>query len=107
MAMTVRDVLDNYLNLLKIDEKDEKKVENKTAIKLNEFFGNRIEDINVENCKKYLLQARMEIDLLLRACKTMNVELLSDTIAIGSDLMAVEKAIKAIGQSLEETESKK
>ena len=44
----------------------------------------------------------MEIDLLLRACKTMNVELLSDTIASGSDLVAVEKAIKAIDQAFEE-----
>ena len=102
MTISVRDVLNNYLNLLKIDEQNEKKVENKTAIKLNEFFGDRIEDINVENCKKYLFQARIEIDILLRACKTMNVELLSDTIASSSDLMAVESAIKAIGQALEE-----
>lgn len=102
MTISVRDVLNNYLNLLKVDGKNEKKVENKSAKKLNEFFGNRIEDINVENCKKYLLQTRIEIDLLLRACKTMNVELLSDTIASSSDLMAVESAIQAIGQALEE-----
>ena len=102
MAISVSDVLNNYLTLLKIDVNDEEKVENKAARRLSEFFGNRIENINVENCKKYLLQNTMEIDLLLRACKTMNVELLSDTIASGSDLMAVEKAIKAIDQAFEE-----
>ena len=102
MAISVRDVLENYLNLLKIDEKDEEKTESRIARKLNVFFGNEVENITAENCKRYLTQARMEIDLLLRACKTINVELLSDTIASGSDLMAVEKAIKAIDQALEE-----
>jgi uncharacterized membrane-anchored protein len=102
MAISVSDVLNNYLTLLKIDVNDEEKVENKAVRRLSEFFGNRMENIRVENCKKYLLQNAMEIDLLLRACKTMNVELLSDTIASGSDLMAVEKAIKAIEQAFEE-----
>ena len=102
MAISVRDVLNNYLTLLKIDVNNQEKVENKAVRKLSEFFGNRMENIRVENCKKYLLQNAMEIDLLLRACKTMNVELLSDTIASGSDLMAVEKAIKAIEQAFEE-----
>ena len=83
-------------------KKKEEKTENNTAMKLELFFGNRVDNINVENCKKYLLQAKMEIEFLLRACKTINVELLSDTIASGSDLMAVEKAIKAIDQALEE-----
>ena len=102
MSLSVSDVLNNYLTLLKIDVNDEEKVENKTVKRLSEFFGDRIENISVENCKKYLLQNTMEIDLLLRAFKTMNVELLSDTIASGSDLMAVEKAIKAIDQAFEE-----
>jgi hypothetical protein len=102
MAISVSDVLNNYLTLLKIDVNDEEKVENKTVRRLSEFFGNRMENIHVENCKKYLLQNTMEIDLLLRAFKTMNVELLSDTIASGSDLIAVEKAIKAIEQAFEE-----
>ena len=102
MSLSVSDVLNNYLTLLKIDVNDEEKVENKTARRLSEFFGDRIENISVEKCKKYLLQNAMEIDLLLRAFKTMNVELLSDTIASGSDLMAVEKAIKAIDQAFEE-----
>ncbi len=102
MSLSVSDVLNNYLTLLKIDVNDEEKVENKTVRRLSEFFGDSIENISVENCKKYLSQNTMEIDLLLRAFKTMNVELLSDTIASGSDLMAVEKAIKAIDQAFEE-----
>ena len=102
MSLSVSDVLNNYLTLLKIDVNDEEKVENKTVRRLSEFFGDRIENISVENCKTYLSQNTMEIDLLLRAFKTMNVELLSDTIASGSDLMAVEKAIKAIEQAFEE-----
>ena len=102
MAISVSDVLDNYLGLIKIDEKDEEKIENKIAKKLNIFFGNKIENINVKNCKIYLMQTRLEIDLLLRACKTMNEELLSETATSDSDLMAVERAIKAIGQALDE-----
>ena len=102
MSLSVSDVLNNYLTLLKIDVNDEEKVENMAVRKLSEYFGDIMENIRVENCKEYLLQNPMEIDLLLRACKTMNVELLSDTIASGSDLMAVEKAIKAIEQALEE-----